>query len=305
LGIRVGLSILSILVILVIGFSISPVYAGPPVTDIWAFYGEIGGGTVDAKAGGASDGTGVDDFCNDAGNNSPPCVKLVGPDESYQNVVQAIASAGLTGSQIDVTCWKNAPDPAGDGSVTFNFNTPVTGVLPADNCIQNQRADEDLGLGVEPPVTSANPNEIERDELLVLDLTQLVGAGYSNFMYALSSNTDGDDAHLWASDNGPTGTAFVGSISLTSGESLGVDQSTDTYKNFPFKKFLYLKEVGTSSSGDLLMQQIKAEVPVIGGTGIQIDTTSILLAGAQTNAFWIIPIVVSGIIIGIVTIRRK
>jgi len=296
LGIRVGLSILSILVIFVIGFSISTAYAGPTMTDVWAFYGEIGGGKVDAKAGGASDVVG------------PPAVfgvssvNNLGPDESYQNVVQAIASAGLTGTQIDVTCWKGAPNPAGDGSVTFNFGVAV---VAADNCIQNQRNNNDLGLGAEPPVGISNPDELERDELLVLDLTQLVGVGYSNFMYALSSNTDGDDAHLWASDNGPTGTAFVGSISLTSGESLGVDQSTDTYKNFPTKKFLYVKEVGTSDSGDLLMQQIKADVPVIGGTGIQIDTTSILLAGAQTNAFWILPIVISGIIIGIVTIRRK
>jgi len=304
LGIRVGLSILSILVILVIGFSISPAYAGPPMTmiDVWAFYGEIGGGKVDAKAGGgASDGTGVFNFCNDSGNNSPPCVNLVGPDETYQNVLEA--NGGMAAPKIEVSCWKGAPNPAGNGAVTFNFGTTVTA---ADNCIQNQRDDEDLGLGAEPPVGISNPNEIERDELIVLDLTALVDGDYDNFMYVLSSNTGGDDAHLWASDNGPsTGSGFVGSISLLAGDSLGVDQLTDTYQNFPSKKFLYVKEVGSSVSGDFLMQQIKAEVDVIGGTGIQLDTTSILLAGAQTNAFWIIPIVVSATIIGIITIRRK
>ena len=79
------------------------------------------------------------------------------------------------------------------------------------------------------------------------------------------------------------------------------DGDTDTYKSFPLKKYRYISEV----VDDMLFQQIKAEVPVIGGTGIQIDTTSILLAGAQTNAYWIIPIVVSGIIIGKITIRKK
>ena len=73
-------------------------------------------------------------------------------------------------------------------------------------------------------------------------------------------------------------------------------------KVFQQKKFLYIREVG---GDDLLLQQIKAQVDVIGGTGIQIDTTSILLAGAQTNAFWILPMIVLSTIIGIITIRRK
>jgi len=92
-----------------------------------------------------------------------------------------------------------------------------------------------------------------------------------------------------------------GMITLTNAETV-IDDDTDVYKSFPTKKFLYIREVG---GNDLLLQQIKAQVDVIGGTGIQLDTTSILLAGAQTNAFWILPIVVLATIIGIITIRRK
>jgi len=43
---------------------------------------------------------------------------------------------------------------------------------------------------------------------------------------------------------------------------------------------------------------------VIGGTGIQIDTTSLLLTGAQMNAAWMIPVIVSAIGIGIVIARK-
>jgi len=273
-------------------------YAGPSMIDVWAFYGEIGGGTVDAKAGG-----GLSDVVGPPAVFGISSVNNVGPDETYQNVLEA--NGGMTAPKIEVTCWNNAPNPAGDGSVTFNFNTAVTGVLPAENCIQNQRNNNDIGLGVEPPVGISNPNELERDELLVFDLTELVDGDYDSFMYVISSNTGGDEAHLWASDNGPSGIGDVVSISLTAGESLGVDQLTDVYQNFPTKKFLYVKEVGTSDSGDLLLQQIKAEVDVIGGTGISTDETPLLLAGAQTNAYWIIPIVVSVIVIGIITVRRQ
>ena len=44
--------------------------------------------------------------------------------------------------------------------------------------------------------------------------------------------------------------------------------------------------------------------PVIGGTGLQIDKTAMLLAGTQTNAAWMIPVVVSAIGIGIVIARK-
>ncbi len=283
--------VLGVFSILIIGTQAT--YAGPPVNDLWLFYGEIGGGKVDCKSG--NNPCDVDSPLLVFGVSS---VDLLGPTESYQTQANAIAGGGLSPPLIVASCWKGADDPAVDGSVTFDFGV---GVTAADDVRQNQRGDADVGLGCHPPaVTVLNDNELESNELLVIDLTIPVGLGYSNFMYALSSNTDGDKAHLWASDKPPSG-----SVSLTSAESLGDDDLTDTYINFPTKKFLYVKEVGTSDAGDILLQQIKADVPVIGGTGIQIDTSALLLAGAQTNAYWIIPIVVSATIIGIITIRRK
>ena len=46
------------------------------------------------------------------------------------------------------------------------------------------------------------------------------------------------------------------------------------------------------------------EIPV-GSTLIPIDTTALLLVGVQTNAAWMIPIIVATISIGFVLFRRK
>jgi len=43
----------------------------------------------------------------------------------------------------------------------------------------------------------------------------------------------------------------------------------------------------------------------VGGEFLQPDTTSLLVAGAQMNAAWLIPVVVSAIGIGLVLVRRK
>ncbi len=43
---------------------------------------------------------------------------------------------------------------------------------------------------------------------------------------------------------------------------------------------------------------------MVGGTGIQIDKTAMLLAGAQMNAAWMIPVIVSGIGFAIVIARK-
>ena len=207
------------------------------------------------------------------------------------------------------------PEPT--GSFTFVFSN-------TDNCIQNQRNAGDIGIGVNEDVVTQNPNELQADEMVVADLSALISAGYTNIMFRLSSNGANHIAWAAVSDKGPSTDASVSDTDLmlvpnptgTDGifpgdPDLG-DDFNDVYINMPLKKFLYLQELNVpgappndGSGLDYLLQQIKAEEPVIGGMGIQIDKTSLLLAGAQTNAFWIIPIVVSGIIIGIVAIRRK
>jgi len=50
--------------------------------------------------------------------------------------------------------------------------------------------------------------------------------------------------------------------------------------------------------------QLTGHVPIVGGELIPIDSTSLLLAGAQMNAAWMIPVIVSAIGIGIVIARK-
>jgi len=315
LGIRVGFSILSILVILVIGFSISPAYAGPVMTDVWPFYGEtpvagIGGGTLDAA------NNNPVNPANCPNNPHPPsCDFGIANDGLVLNVGSSIPYDNIadTGERITVMCFDKAPDPTDGGFTEFDFSVIIT-----DNCLQNQRGDDDLGIGVQGLTASPqNPDELQFDEMIVLDIGPLLTAGYTNPMLILSSHTENHIAWIATSSSAPTGTVSAASLNpltnapVTDGIFPGTAQGTgfnDVYFALPLERYIYFQEVSSSTTNDdldYLVQQIKADIPIIGGTGIQIDTTSILLAGAQTNAFWILPIVVSGIIIGIVTIRRK
>jgi len=281
-------------------------------TDVYAFYGGSPKNTGDNSdcpppTGGTCIGQGTVDATDQGplGDNFPGCMNDVSclpsnVDTSDGGLIEVghqieWRSVSGMGPLIEVTCYTNAPQPSGDGSWTINFGA---GGVTDWSCLQNQRAANDLGFGGTAITILAPEDEIDLNELIVLDLTNLVNADYDDFMYRLSSNTGGDQALLALSDTAPSGM-----ITLTNAETI-IDDDTDVYKSFPNgkKKFLYIREVG---GDDLLLQQIKAEVDVIGGKGIQLDATSILLAGAQTNAFWILPMIVLATIIGIITIRRK
>jgi len=60
----------------------------------------------------------------------------------------------------------------------------------------------------------------------------------------------------------------------------------------------------TPDASDISHVSFCYKEPVIGGTGIQIDKTAMLLAGAQMNSAWLIPVIVSGIGFAIVIARK-
>jgi hypothetical protein len=43
---------------------------------------------------------------------------------------------------------------------------------------------------------------------------------------------------------------------------------------------------------------------MVGGSGMAIDKTSLLVYGVETNSFWMIPVIVSGIGFAIVIARK-
>ncbi len=210
---------------------------------------------------------------------------------------------------ILVKCFDEAADPV-NGQFEWNFNL----ILEWD-CVDNFRADDDLGIGVDDPALSAQQVlELQNGELIVLDLSALLGE-YENFMFMLSSNTLGETGWLATSDVGPTGnvddsmlnvlnspTFFPGCV--PNNNAPNSCSNTDEYISFTPQKFLYVKQLGENR--DILFQQIKADkIEIVGGHGGPIDKTSLLVTGAQLNASWMIPVLVSAIGIGLFVVTRK
>jgi len=273
------------------------------VIDKWLFYGEVQGGSIDAVriVGGSSDADGPPPVVNLANVNADPGIKLLANVVDFQNA--ANSPGGLSGPQITISCFSNVPSPIALG-LGGNFNWVFTGaplINPSNNCIQNQRNSNDLGVGTDPPFIPVNENEIELKEMVVADLTALNAAGYTNFMYRLSSNTGGDSAWVGFSNKSPS----EGPLDQDDFLSVVQLETTDVYINFPVNaNFLYTTQVGT---GDFLLQQIKAEIlpPLVGGHGGPIDKTALLVTGAQVSASWMIPLLVSAIGIGVFIVTRK
>jgi len=46
-------------------------------------------------------------------------------------------------------------------------------------------------------------------------------------------------------------------------------------------------------------------IPRVGGQMIPVDSTALLVAGAQTNALWLIPLIGTAVIIGVVLAKKK
>jgi len=169
--------------------------------DVWAFYGEIGGSDTDATNPGKVCGANT---CSESSGIASDGTKfLVGHIEDYQNVDEAVASAGLSGPQIQAKCFGSAENPISDTVNTppqfsWDFDTILT-----LNCVQNQRGDADLGLGVDLPETASAPDdEVQVGQIVVLDLSALLG-DYTNFMFRLSSNSAGEEGWAAVSDLPP------------------------------------------------------------------------------------------------------
>ncbi len=266
---------------------------------IWAPYCEVNGAKVDATTNGAAGSSNVNKCAetHDAFN--------VGSPVSYQNIENANISPGLTGDLMIANCFRgnqNFPIVNPKDNPDFAWNLGFVDVL---NCVQNQRASNDLGLGVdEPVIVASQPLELQNDELIVIDLTALNKC--KDFKFRLSSNTNTERAWVGVSDTPPTGIVADEDFTLLAGSIVDSSiSSTDVYIPFPKRDYLYVTEV--SDGGDNLFQQIRADCPddVVGGHGGPIDKTALMVTGAQLNASWMIPVLVSAIGIGLFVVTRK
>jgi len=274
--------------------------------DVWAFYGEVGGSKIDATT------TGNAPLSASAGIASDGTKFLVGHIEDYQNVASANTApfATLKGPQIQAKCFGSAANPV-SGTFSWNFDT-----IPTLNCVQNQRGDVDLGLGVDLPETPSAPDdEVQVGQIVVLDLTALLG-DYTNFMFRISSNSAGEQGWAAVSDLPPQNDGglpldesdftLLGANGLFSGDDDPGDDFNDVYISFTPKNFLYYSQ--TIANSDNILQQIKAtKIPddMIGGHGGITDKTALLVSGSILTASWMIPLVVSAIGIGAFVFTRK
>ena len=272
-------------------------------TDVWAFYGEVGGSDTDATVPGPlSESSGI------AGDGTK---FFVGHTEFYQNIASAnTAPVGdLKGPLIQATCFANAQNPIEDTINTppeFSWNFAT---LTQWDCVQNQRGDVDLGLGVDasPVPTNAPEDEVEVGEIVVLDLTDLLG-NYKDFMFRLSSNSAGEEGWAAVSDLPPqnildeTDFTLLGGTGLFPGASAGNDFN-DVYISFTPKNYFYYSQ--TIDSSDNILQQIKATKDMVGGYGGITDNTALLVSGSHLTASWMIPLIVTAIGIAVFVVTRK
>jgi len=58
-------------------------------------------------------------------------------------------------------------------------------------------------------------------------------------------------------------------------------------------------------AGSGAFDEIEYEHCVVGGTGMKVDKSSLILAGYQTLSMWLLPLIISGIGIGLFFIRKN
>jgi len=249
--------------------------------------------------------------------------------EEYQNVDNA-ATADKSGPLLVARCFEGIPNPKDFEGMQLPLPPAADWVFGGETdeagpfqCVQNQRAALDLGLGVNLPVTPAQgaavqPLEVEVGQLVVIDLNTIIGS-YENFMFRISSNSMGEESWVAMSNKapegilafpedftpiGPAGGFFPGCVA---GEKIPeVCLNNDAYISFDPQGERYLYYTQTTRERDNLLQQIKADKieRFIGGELISLDTTMVLLGATKTTASWMIPVLVSAIGIGIVIARK-
>jgi hypothetical protein len=300
--------------------------------DVWGFYCEEGdadladmGALVDAFGG--APGSSDSDTCALKGNVAGNIIRLPWGDAPSPIVYKSISEKNNLDDDpnILVECYAGAPDPDQFNQFEWDFsslNSPAGGQASRWDCIDNFRADEDLGIGIDDPSLSNQPLEVQNGELVALNIKALRDAGYGNFKFIISSNSP-------ASNNNPAEVGWLGTsplgpldgdmtrdhtdvtvVGVYPGCNPGIGcANNDAYISINgLEDWLYYKQVGQGR--DNLIQQIMAEKStppgdMVGGQGGQIDRTSLLVTGAQVNASWMIPLLISAIGIGVFVVTRK
>jgi len=180
----------------------------------------------------------------------------------------SLGATNFIGADFSVRIWSNTCDVVAIGSSIFNV-----GALMA---------------------------EVEVDGVGTASVTQETG---------VFSNTGGCDCVGWGEFIGNINQGDIYDLFGVGVAAASYDLTTDFGPGFdPFPEGFFstvstdagIFDVSNISDGSFVAQ---LKIPV-GGELIPLDTTSLLLAGTQMNAAWMIPVIVSAIGIGIVIARK-
>jgi len=289
--------------------------------NVWGLYCNPNGANTDSNPLGTPGGSSVTPECElaNAGTGSGIIRILweLGP-ESYSSVVEQ--SGGADGPEIFVECFTGTDDPVSPSNAftDWDFNNLISGATGQAlgwDCINNFRADRDLGIGVDDPTISPPQQvlEAQQSELVALNISQLLAAGYGNFKFIISSNSAGEEGWIATSNKGPRdGDKIITSAQVTPlgffpGCSAGGGcANNDAYISINnLQNWLYYKQ--TADGRDNLIQQIMAEKPddMVGGYGGITDNTALLVSGSHLTASWMIPLIVTAIGIAVFVVTRK
>ncbi len=195
---------------------------------------------------------------------------------------------------------------------TMRYTSEGTAIHQFDVCTNTQLADFATGL----PGRCFGHRELPNGEHLVACqgvlhrlnsagvIQQTITAASLNppavFLFAL--NLDPDGTHLWTADIGQDDVYKI--------------RISDLSQQFTFNAAAFTSTAGLAIFGEITVSQCPPGttgmppncIPIdvlVGGTLIPIDSSSLLLAGAQMSASWLIPVIVSSIGIGLVLVKKS
>ena len=111
-----------------------------------------------------------------------------------------------------------------------------------------------------------------------------------------------DGVPLCAVEGCPVGTSFDGSLCQPG--DISPSCPPDTNLDFDICEAPSTCPSGTTLNPTSLLCE-RPDQPAVGGQIIQIDSAALLLSGVQTNATWLLPVVLSVVGIGLVLVRKK
>ncbi len=174
------------------------------------------------------------------------------------------------------------PTLAGNDIVAIRFDNSHNGVLDVN--------DDSTGL---MPLNSVNDSHFSG--ISITQDTTIHGA--------VATQNDGSNNFIEYSK--PLSSGDVQDFSLSFGDTVGicVTYFPDGGAATPDTQFGPNCRIGLSQNlyGDILI----ATPPLVGGELLPIDSTALMLAGLQTSAIWLAPVVISVVGIGLVLVKRK